>query len=99
VTNLRDFIRSTANQIELELNLRGKTRARCTACNGTGNREPGRTDYDAHGPYYVSPAPCHSCLGNAFVEARCSADDEARAIRTEIGRLQARLAKIERGEP
>lgn len=87
-------ISATCAQLEHERSLRGKTRAKCTACGGSGHSEPGRSDSDAHGSYWVSAVPCRSCSGHGAVEVPCGADVEAAAIKREIGKLRAKLAEL-----
>lgn len=94
MSDLLKSIRATASEYERKRNLAGKTRVKCDACNGTGATEPGRTDYDAHGSYYVSPVDCRRCGSGGHVEVQCSPELEASAIRAEIERLQARLKEI-----
>jgi DnaJ-class molecular chaperone len=94
MTSLLEHIRDVASRVEHERNLRGMTRARCTACNGTGNSEPGYSDRDAHGSYWVMGVQCRRCVGAGSVDVPCSADAEAAAIRREIDALKARLKKL-----
>ncbi len=91
-------INATCAQIEHELNLRGKTRAKCTACAGTGHSEPGYIDYDAHGSQWVSSVPCRSCSGHGFVEVPCGPEVEAAAVQKEIDGLKKRLKKLRGGK-
>jgi hypothetical protein len=90
-------IRRTAADVEHRLNLAGKWLVACVACNGSGYKEPSRTDWDAHGSYWVPQVDCRSCGGRGRVEVACPADVEAAAIKREIGTLQARLRKLEGG--
>lgn len=87
-------IRRQAAELEHSMNLAGKTRVKCGACSGTGHREPGRTDWDAHGSYWVPPDPCRACGGAGRLEVKCSPEVEAAAIEREIEALRVRLGKL-----
>lgn len=89
-------VKQAAAEHEHACNLRGKTRVKCTACGGTGNREPSRVDYDAHGSYYVPADPCRTCGGEHSVEVACSTEVEAAAVQREIDKLKARMRELKR---
>jgi DnaJ-class molecular chaperone len=84
----------TVARIKHDLALRGLERVTCEACKGTGQSEPGRSDYDAHGSYWVSAVPCRHCQ-NGRAERPCKPKAQAAAIRKEIARLTKQLETLE----
>lgn len=86
----------TCDQLEHERNLRGVTTAKCERCNGSGNLEPSRINYDAHGSIWVPPVECRACGGRRRVEVACSPEIEATAIQREINKLRARLRAVKK---
>lgn len=87
-------IRQAAADVEHGLNLRGKTLAKCLACNGKRHTEPSRTDHDAHGGYYVAAVDCIECRGRGRVEVTCSVEVELAAVQCEIDKLQTREREL-----
>lgn len=90
-----ESIKRAAAEVEHKLNLAGKELVTCAACRGARYSEPSRTDYDAHGPYYVAAVDCRGCGGHGRVEAPCSAKVTADAIKREIKALQVRLEALD----
>lgn len=91
-------IREAGAEIEHELNIAGKTRVKCTTCNGLGYSSPGRSDYDAHGSFWVPQTDCLACYGSRYLEMPCSPVIEAAAIKREIAKLQKRLKSLKWGK-
>lgn len=92
MANLREILDQAASELEHERNLRGKTKAKCGRCKGTGDEVPGHSDSDSHGSFWVSGVTCRYCRMGT-IEVPCSGTVEAKAIEVEIKRLKAQLAK------
>lgn len=97
MTSVDDFwacVRDASNRLEHERNLRGMTTAKCQRCDD-GIVEPGRTDYDGHGSFYVEPVRCQRCT-NGRVEVPCAADVQAAAISKEINGWRRMLRAVQK---
>ena len=88
-------LNETFARMEYELNLTGKTTAKCTAdrCDN-GVTERGYTDYDGYGSIWRDAVHCRACGGRGRVEVPCGPEMEAAAIEKEIARLKARLKEL-----
>jgi DnaJ-class molecular chaperone len=96
-SNIADFwktLNAAAARVDHELNLRGKTLATCTACNGKRYSEPGYQDYDGYGPIYREPVVCRACGGRGQVEVPCAPEVEVAAIKVEMAGLRRRLREL-----
>lgn len=92
-----DSLQKTSKRLHHELNLAGKTLARCPGdkCKN-GIIEPGYTDYDGYGSIWRDPVQCRVCGGRGQVEVACSPELEIAAINIEIAGLKDRLKKLKK---
>lgn len=85
--SLKEYLAENARKTRIKNAANGYKLVKCDQCGGTGESEPGVTDYDAHGSFWVEASPCRFCeLGQKKI--RCTAKERATALRMLLAEVE-----------